>query len=95
MKLPAQVGRWTGQEAPVSTEELAGLAPDTQFARQWYTDLAGDRIYVSIVLSGADMANSIHRPERCLVAQGWTVDSLASCAGPDARRRAAAGGHGR
>ena len=31
-------------------------------------------MYVSIVLSGTDMANSIHRPERCLSAQGWTVE---------------------
>ena len=75
LKLPEKVGRWTGQEVPVSKEELQGLAPDTRFARQWYTNPAGDRIYVSIVLSGADMVNSIHRPERCLVAQGWTVEA--------------------
>ncbi len=75
LKLPIQVGRWKGEEVPVSKEELAGLAPDTKFSRQWYTNPAGDRIYVSIVLSGADMVNSIHRPERCLVAQGWTVES--------------------
>ncbi len=75
LKLPEKVGRWTGQAVPVSKEELQGLAPDTKFARQWYVNPAGDRINVSIVLSGADMANSIHRPERCLVAQGWTVES--------------------
>lgn len=75
LKLPTTVGRWTGREEPVSKEELQGLAPDTKFARQWYTNPAGDKVYVSIVLSGADMANSIHRPERCLAAQGWTVDS--------------------
>ena len=28
---------------------------------------------VSIVLSGKDMSTSIHRPERCLRAQGWTL----------------------
>ncbi len=87
LKLPEKVGRWTGQEVPVSKEELVGLAADTQFARQWYTNPAGDRIYVSIVLSGADMVNSIHRPERCLTAQGWTVESshLAHIPMPDAR----------
>ena len=31
-------------------------------------------MYVSIVLSGTDMVNSIHRPERCLQAQGWTTE---------------------
>ena len=78
MTLPDRVGRWTGEKAPVSQEELKGLAPDTQFAREWYTNPAGDRIFVSIVLSGADMGNSIHRPERCLVAQGWTVEASRS-----------------
>ena len=34
---------------------------------------AGNSIFVSIVLSGADLDNSIHRPERCLPAQGWTI----------------------
>ncbi len=74
MTLPDRVGRWTGENVPVSKEELAGLAEDTRFARKWYVNPAGDRIFVSIVLSGADMGNSIHRPERCLVAQGWTVE---------------------
>ena len=75
MTLPSEVGRWKGEDVPVTPEELKGLAPDTQFARQWYTNPAGDRVYVSIVLSGADMDNSIHRPERCLAAQGWTVEN--------------------
>ena len=75
MALPERVGRWTGENVPVSKEELTGLAEDTKFARMWYTNPAGDKVYVSIVLSGADMGNSIHRPERCLAAQGWTVES--------------------
>ncbi len=75
MALPDQVGRWTGESAPVSEEELKGLAPDTKFARKWYTNPAGDRVFVSIVLSGEDMVNSIHRPERCLAAQGWAEQS--------------------
>jgi len=33
----------------------------------------GDQILASIVLAGEDPDNSIHRPERCLPAQGWTV----------------------
>jgi EpsI family protein len=74
LTLPADMGIWTGSDAVVSAEELQGLAPDTGFARRLYTDPFGDQIYVSIVLSGTDMANSIHRPERCLPAQGWTVE---------------------
>lgn len=74
MVLPANVGGWTGSNAPVTPEELTGLAPDTSFERRFYTNAVGDKMYVSIVLSGTDMANSIHRPERCLVAQGWTPE---------------------
>jgi EpsI family protein len=74
LALPKDLGMWTGSEATVSEAELKGLAPDTRFARRLYTDPFGDQIYVSIVLSGADMVTSIHRPERCLPAQGWTVE---------------------
>ena len=44
--------------------------------RQFYSR-GKDEVYVSIVLSGEDMVNSIHRPERCLSAQGWTVEHSA------------------
>ena len=74
MTLPDTVDEWQGEDAPVKEVELKGLAPDTRFARRFYKNSAGDRLYVSIVLSGEDMANSIHRPERCLAAQGWTVE---------------------
>ena len=74
MVLPETVGEWRGEDAPISQAELTGLAPDTRFARRYYKNSAGDVLYVSIVLSGEDMANSIHRPERCLTAQGWTVE---------------------
>jgi EpsI family protein len=74
LTLPADMGYWTGSDAVVSAVELQGLAPDTGFARRLYTDPFGNQIYVSIVLSGTDMVNSIHRPERCLPSQGWTVE---------------------
>ncbi len=77
MYLPDNIGVWTGSDAAVTAEELAGLAPDTGFKRRFYKDAAGHQMYVSIVLSGTDMANSIHRPERCLVAQGWTPEKSA------------------
>lgn len=74
MELPRTVpGGWRGDDAPVDPKELAGLAPDTGFVRKFY-NRGNDQIYVSIVLSGEDMSNSIHRPERCLAAQGWTVE---------------------
>jgi EpsI family protein len=71
--LPTFVGEWYGADQPVSQGEKDILGPDTQFVRKLYTNARGDQIFVSIVFSGPDMSTSIHRPERCLPAQGWTV----------------------
>ncbi len=73
LALPKEVGIWTSREMAITPQELTILAADTGFARRLYTNPFGDEISVGIVLSGEDMANSIHRPERCLPAQGWTV----------------------
>ncbi len=75
MTLPNYIGDWIGQDGEITQREREVLAKDTQFARKTYTNLRGDRIYVSIVMSGDDMTNSIHRPERCLPAQGWSLQS--------------------
>jgi len=75
LQLPETIGQWEGRDAEVSEKELAMLAKDTQFARKLYSDPFGNEIFVSIVLSGNDLDNSIHRPERCLPAQGWTINS--------------------
>lgn len=75
MQLPGVIEEWIGHDADVTAREREVLAKDTQFARKVYSNLAGDEIYVSIVMSGDDMTNSIHRPERCLPAQGWNVEA--------------------
>lgn len=75
MKLPTWIGPWLGEDAEITAKEIGGLAKDTQFARKIYRSPAGDQIFVSIVLSGDDMASSIHRPERCLPAQGFALRS--------------------
>jgi EpsI family protein len=72
-QLPNTVGHWVGKDEPISEGERGILGPDTQFARKLYVNGAGDEIFASIVFSGPDMNTSIHRPERCLPAQGWTV----------------------
>lgn len=74
LELPEVVGLWDGEDQEISAAELEDLAPDTQFARKIYRNAFGDEVLVSIVLSGSDMVNSIHRPERCLPAQGWTLE---------------------
>ncbi len=75
MTLPNFVDGWIADDAEVTAREREVLAKDTEFARKIYTSPAGDQIYVSIVMSGDDMTNSIHRPERCLPAQGWSLQT--------------------
>jgi EpsI family protein len=73
MSLPESVGQWTGVTQEIGLRERQELASDTSFARDLYSNAFDDHILVSIVLAGEDPDNSIHRPERCLPAQGWTV----------------------
>jgi EpsI family protein len=78
LALPIWVGDWLGEDANVTPRELEVLAKDTAFARKIYSSPAGDKIFVSIVLSGDDMTSSIHRPERCLPAQGWNLQDTSA-----------------
>ena len=75
LELPEFIGNWKGTDAQILDEERTALSEKsgTQFARKTYRNLDGYELLVSIVLSGHDMSTSIHRPERCLKAQGWTV----------------------
>ena len=65
---------WAGQVAPVTAVEREVLPPDTGFSRKNYVSLAdkNQQVFLSLVLSGRDRT-SIHRPEICLVGQGWTI----------------------
>jgi len=65
---------WMGQDVEVSRVEREVLPPDTGFSRRSYADLQGNRVFVSIVLSGKDRS-SIHQAEICLAGQGWSIDS--------------------
>jgi hypothetical protein len=75
MKLPESIGLWLGKEAAVTQLERDTLGEDTSFARKNYYNGMGDHIFASVVLAGQDMMTGIHRPERCLLAQGWTTGS--------------------
>ncbi|HXM74228.1 MAG TPA: exosortase-associated EpsI family protein, partial [Chthoniobacterales bacterium] len=68
LALPQSIDKWYGVDLPITERERQILAGDTEFARKEYTDGVGNTIYASIVLSGHDLDNSIHRPERCLPA---------------------------
>jgi hypothetical protein len=84
--LPAEFSSWTGKGVMVSERELKVLANDTGFERKSYSkspaDLAGS-VEVSIVFSGKDLNNSIHRPETCLRTQGWTFERMRFLTVPD------------
>jgi hypothetical protein len=76
MGLPYQVGPLDAFSENVSPAELYILPKDTTFARKTYGvpgSQRNDRILCSIILSGSEK-RSIHRPERCLPAQGWRID---------------------
>ncbi len=72
MDLPTLIGEFWGTTEPVSPSELAMLPGDTEFAKRIYQDLSGNTLTAQIVLSGGEK-RSIHRPEVCLPAQGWTI----------------------
>ncbi len=66
---------WAGREVEVTAIEREVLPPDTGFSRKSYESLhdRNQQVFISIVLSGRDRT-SIHRPELCLVGQGWTIN---------------------
>jgi len=72
-ELPQQFGDWSGRSQEPGEREKAVLAGDTEFERMQYHHLLGNRppVEVSIVFSGKNLSQSIHRPEVCLRAQGW------------------------
>jgi hypothetical protein len=76
IELPTYLGsEWMGARVEPAPIERSILPPDTGFSRKRYVNLdhPGQDVVLSIVLSGRDRT-SIHRPELCLVGQGWTID---------------------
>lgn len=72
--LPDRIGDFVGVSEEMSVKEKEILPPDTGFVRKTYTNNAGEKISASIVLAGGEK-RSIHRPQICLTAQGWTIGS--------------------
>jgi EpsI family protein len=74
-ELPTLLGaEWGGRDEAVTPVERETLPPDTGYSRKNYVRLGRSReqVFFSVVLSGRDRS-SIHRPEICLVGQGWTI----------------------
>ncbi|MHA3771972.1 exosortase C-terminal domain/associated protein EpsI [Verrucomicrobiota bacterium sgz303538] len=74
-QLPEFIGEWWGHDMEISQKERDTLGADTEFARKLYSNGRGGQVLGSIVLAGQDMMMAIHRPERCLHAQGWTFSN--------------------
>ena len=75
-ELPAFLGSdWMGRNIEPTAVERAILPPDTGYSAKQYVSREGPgrQVLLSIVLSGRDRT-SIHRPELCLVGQGWTIE---------------------
>lgn len=75
VELPSMIGRsWFGRAEEVSDIEREILPADTGFSRKIYHSMLVPThgVLCSVVLSGRDRS-SIHRPELCLVGQGWTI----------------------
>jgi len=75
---------WIFVKRPASELEINALSKDTEFSKascsaprpfefDSYGNRLRDNLDLSIVLSGTDINNSIHRPERCLPAQGHNI----------------------
>ena len=77
MELPERVGDFEAHMVEPDAVEKKMLPADTEFAKALYSNSPHDEsvrdvVRFGIVLSGAER-RSIHRPEVCLVGQGWTI----------------------
>jgi hypothetical protein len=72
MDLPGSLGNFLGFDQAISEGERVILPSDTEFAKKRYVGFGSAEISAEIVLTGAHR-QSIHRPQVCLVGQGWTI----------------------
>ncbi len=72
MDLPSNIGNFLGFDEDVTDSERVILPKDTEFAKKHYVGFGSEDITTEIVLSGAQR-QSIHRPQVCLIGQGWTI----------------------
>ncbi|MGA2786412.1 MAG: exosortase-associated EpsI family protein [Verrucomicrobiota bacterium] len=71
--LPEHVLDFTSTNVPESEVELGYFPKDTSYVRRLYQVPDGFWVSAIIILMGADRT-SIHRPEYCMLGQGWNVD---------------------
>jgi hypothetical protein len=71
---PPDLPGYRSTNPPISQVEIDWLPKDTTFGRATYLSSNGFQATMNAVLMGADRT-SIHKPEYCLVGQGFHVDS--------------------
>ena len=74
MSLPDRLLGMTGTPLSTSEGEKAILPKDTEISKMQYKGYSSDILSAQIVLAGGEK-RSIHRPEICLPAQGWTIET--------------------
>lgn len=70
--LPEVLPGFRTQEMKITDEELSMLPKDTSFGRRRFVAPDGLIFDLSVVVMGGDQS-SIHRPQSCMPAQGWTI----------------------
>lgn len=75
--LPETVPGYKSELVPQAAIVTNQLPPDTSFGQRLYTGDDGFQAMINVVLMGSDRT-SIHKPEICLVGQGWTFDDNAT-----------------
>ena len=72
--LPEQVLDCQSQWIEADDVTTNSLPRDTSFGQRYYTAKDGFQLSLNTVLMGTDRT-SIHKPQFCLVGQGWRIDS--------------------
>lgn len=74
VELPEKVLDYTSVEVPQAAIVTNSLPADTSYGQRLYTAPDGLKILLNVVLMGMDRT-SLHKPEFCLVGDGWSIDS--------------------
>jgi hypothetical protein len=75
--LPETVPGYTSEPRPQADIVTNSLPRDTSFGQRLYTADDGFQSLANVVLMGSSR-DSIHDPQICLTAQGWTINNPAS-----------------
>ena len=75
--LPESVPGYTSILVPQAAVVTNMLPPDTSYGQRLYQGDDGFRSLANVVLMGSSRS-SIHKPQVCLVAQGWTINEESS-----------------